>query len=87
MASPTPPHTPTVHARGVFREEETFHGLVIFRIYNCVGDLVELSYVAEEWCDDEIEIELTASLDKRCPDSDHSHQDPPFPGRLPFRLM
>lgn len=75
------------HERGVFEDETTFPGLRAFRLYDCQGDLVEVALIAEQWFDDEIAAELKASLDRRCPPGEHSHRDPPFPGRLPFKLL
>ncbi len=87
--SRTPREAPAAvpHDRGVFVEDKTFNGLVTLRLYNCAGDLCELAHIAEEWYDESIRLELVASLDKRCPPEDHHHKDPPFPGRLPFKLL
>lgn len=69
MASPTvsnPPEMP--HERGVFIEDDTFPGLITYRVYACNGRLMEAAFVsAEEWNDPEIATELKASLDRRCP--------------------
>lgn len=88
MQFPTPSDPrPVPHERGVFRDDDMFPGMVGFRVYNCVGDLVEMTFALESWLDVRREAELQASLDLRCPPGDHRHEDPPFPGRLPFTLL
>lgn len=90
MASQQTQREPPVavpHDRGVFEDDFSFPGLRTFRMYNCAGDLVEIAMIAVEWCDDAIKEELCISLNRRCPAEDHYHQDPPFPGRLPFKLI
>lgn len=83
---PTPTHpAPAPHARGVFRDEHSFAGVVVFRIYDCRGRLVEEAEIAEDWCDSQIDEELRESLRRRCPercDGTHRRSTPAASMRL-----
>lgn len=59
------------HERGVFREIDAFGALVVFRVYNCRGELVERVELSPAWHVAEIEATLIARLDRLCPSHPH----------------
>lgn len=56
------------HPRGVFRDEDSFAGTVVFRVYDCRGRLVKHVEVAADMCDDATGDHLLLWLDQRCPE-------------------
>ncbi len=68
----TPEHSipvagPARHARGVFRQPYSLNGLIVFHVYRCDGELMEVASVHPDWNPDLRGVELEASLDRRCP--------------------
>lgn len=71
MASPRVAHC----GRGVYRDEVTFPGTVVFRVYDCQEELVARIEMKASWCDDNTEHRLCVALSERCPEwcnGDHS---------------
>lgn len=65
--TPTPPQSaPQPHARGVFRDEDSFAGTVAFRVFDCAGELLVEVAVQERLADD-VERWLCAFVDTVCP--------------------
>jgi hypothetical protein len=77
MHFPTPIDSASVampHPRGVFQDEHTFNGLVVYRVYDCTGELVEIASISARWNDANVATELEASLNARCPSAPHCHE-------------
>lgn len=70
---PTPNGTAAMHPRGVFQDEHAFDGVVVYKVYDCSGMLVETAMIAARWNDADIARELAESLDRRCPSGEHCH--------------
>lgn len=72
MSLHTPPesHAPAAHPRGVFREPFSMNGTIVFNVYRCDGELMEMAFVHPEWNPDTREQELVGSLDMHCPIDD-----------------
>lgn len=68
MAHPTPslPVAAIAHDRGVFREQFSFPGTVVFRVYTCRGDCLGRSEVPE-YRAQEVEASLWVELNEACP--------------------
>ena len=65
---------PTPHEPGVFRDEEPFGDLRVFRLFDRSGNLVATLHALDSWIDADLADELAAMLSRRAVANQPSHQ-------------
>jgi hypothetical protein len=66
-----PRHQP--HSRGIFEADQTFPGMTTFRIFNCVGRLLELRALETELVDAQLRASMEWTLEHHCPSDPNKH--------------
>jgi hypothetical protein len=55
------------HARGVYREHDTFPGIVVFKVFNCAGRRLSYNEVPDDIADCNMFRAVELFLERKCP--------------------